>query len=52
MAVSDRIIVMNKAVVAQEGRAARPLRAAERMSFVAGFMGDANRVQGVLTRIE
>jgi iron(III) transport system ATP-binding protein len=49
MAVSDRIIVMNKAVIAQEG-APRELYERPRDSFVAGFMGEANRVRGVLTR--
>ena len=49
MAVSDRIIVMNKAVIAQEG-APRELYEQPRDSFVAGFMGDANRVRGTLTR--
>ena len=45
MAVSDRIIVMNKAVIAQEG-APRELYEQPRDPFVAGFMGDANRVRG------
>jgi iron(III) transport system ATP-binding protein len=49
MAVSDRIIVMNKAVIAQEG-APRELYEQPRDSFVAGFMGDANRVRGTLRR--
>jgi iron(III) transport system ATP-binding protein len=49
MAVSDRIIVMDKAVIAQEG-APRELYEQPRDSFVAGFMGEANRVRGVLTR--
>ena len=49
MAVSDRIIVMNKAVIAQEG-APRELYEHPRDPFVAGFMGDANRVRGHLTR--
>jgi iron(III) transport system ATP-binding protein len=49
MAVSDRIIVMNKATIAQEG-APRELYEAPGDAFVAGFMGDANRVQGQLTR--
>src|SRR6187455_1406635 len=49
MAVSDRIIVMNKAVIAQEG-APRELYEQPRDSFVAGFMGDANRVRGTLAR--
>ena len=49
MAVSDRIIVMNRAVIAQEG-APRELYEQPRDPFVAGFMGDANRVRGTLTR--
>ena len=47
MAVSDRIIVMNRATIAQEG-APRELYEQPRDPFVAGFMGDANRVRGVL----
>ena len=49
MAVSDRIIVMNKAAIAQEG-APRELYEQPSDPFVAGFMGDANRVRGRLTR--
>ncbi len=49
MAVSDRIIVMNRAVIAQEG-APRELYEQPRDAFVAGFMGDANRVRGVIAR--
>jgi len=49
MAVSDRIIVMNRATIAQEG-APRELYEQPRDPFVAGFMGDANRVRGVLAR--
>jgi iron(III) transport system ATP-binding protein len=49
MAVSDRIIVMDRAVIAQEG-APRELYEQPRDAFVAGFMGDANRVRGVLAR--
>jgi iron(III) transport system ATP-binding protein len=51
LAVSDRIIVMNRAVIAQEG-APRELYESPRDSFVAGFMGDASRVQGSLERID
>src|SRR2546427_7815424 len=51
MAVSDRIIVMNHAVVAQEGPP-RDLYEAPADVFVAGFMGEANRVQGVLRRLD
>jgi iron(III) transport system ATP-binding protein len=49
MAVSDRIIVMNKGGIAQEG-APRELYEQPRDPFVAGFMGDANRVRGRLKR--
>jgi iron(III) transport system ATP-binding protein len=49
MAVSDRIIVMNKATIAQEG-APRELYEQPRDPFVASFMGDANRVRGTLKR--
>ena len=49
MAVSDRIIVMDRAAIAQEG-APRELYEAPRGAFVAGFMGDANRVRGMLVR--
>jgi iron(III) transport system ATP-binding protein len=49
LAVSDRIIVMDKAVIAQEG-APRELYAQPKDAFVAGFMGEANRVRGTLTR--
>lgn len=49
MAVSDRIIVMNKAVIAQEG-GPRDLYEQPKDAFVAGFMGDANRVRGSLRR--
>jgi iron(III) transport system ATP-binding protein len=48
MAVSDRIIVMNRATIAQEG-SPRELYEEPCDPFVAGFMGDANRVRGVLT---
>ena len=49
LAVSDRIIVMDKAVIAQEG-APRELYAQPKDAFVAGFMGEANRVRGTLKR--
>jgi iron(III) transport system ATP-binding protein len=51
LGVSDRIIVMNQAVVAQEGRP-RDLYESPDDVFVAGFMGEANRVKGVLRRID
>ena len=47
MAVSDRIVVMNRATIAQEG-APRELYEWPRDAFVASFMGDANRARGVL----
>jgi iron(III) transport system ATP-binding protein len=49
MAVSDRIIVMNRATIAQEG-APRELYEEPRDPFVAGFMGDANRARGTLAK--
>jgi len=51
LGVSDRIIVMNQAVVAQEGPP-RDLYEAPADVFVAGFMGEANRVKGVLRRLD
>ena len=51
LGVSDRIIVMNHAVVAQEG-APRDLYESPDDVFVAGFMGEANRVKGVLQRLD
>ncbi|MFO1312639.1 MAG: ABC transporter ATP-binding protein [Burkholderiales bacterium] len=49
MAVSDRIVVMNQGAIAQEG-APRELYERPRDAFVAGFMGDANRVAASLVR--
>ncbi len=49
MAVSDRIVVMNQGAIAQEG-APRDLYERPRDAFVAGFMGDANRVRATLVR--
>ncbi len=49
LAVSDRIIVMDKAVVAQEGTP-RELYGEPKDAFVAGFMGEANRVRATLRR--
>src|SRR5207244_8345205 len=51
MAVSDRIIVMNKGTIAQEG-APRELYEQPEDVFVASFMGDANRVRGTLQRCD
>jgi iron(III) transport system ATP-binding protein len=47
LAVSDRIIVMNRAVIAQEGTP-RELYHAPNDAFVATFMGEANRVRARL----
>ena len=49
LAVSDRIIVMNRAVIAQEG-APRELYAQPVDTFVAGFMGEATRLRCALRR--
>ena len=49
LAVSDRIIVMNRAVIAQEG-APRELYREPKDAFVATFMGEANRVRAILAR--
>lgn len=43
MAVSDRIIVMNKSIIAQEG-SPRTLYEEPNSSFIADFIGDANLV--------
>jgi iron(III) transport system ATP-binding protein len=51
LAVSDRIIVMNGGVIAQEGTP-RDLYDAPGDVFVAGFMGEANRVKGMLCRVD
>jgi iron(III) transport system ATP-binding protein len=51
MAVSDRIIVMNKGGIAQEG-APRELYEHPTDVFVAGFMGEANRVRGTLRHVD
>jgi iron(III) transport system ATP-binding protein len=51
LAVSDRIIVMNGGVIAQEGTP-RDLYDAPGDVFVAGFMGEANRVKGKLRRVD
>jgi iron(III) transport system ATP-binding protein len=47
MAVSDRIMVMDRAVIAQDGRP-RELYEAPQSEFVARFVGEANRVDGRL----
>ncbi len=48
MAVSDKIIVMNKSVIVQEGSPSE-LYQQPATSFVAGFMGDANQLEGKFT---
>jgi iron(III) transport system ATP-binding protein len=49
MAVSDRFVVMTRGAIAQEA-SPRELYERPRDAFVAGFMGDANRVRGTLVR--
>jgi len=49
MAVSDRIVVMNHGAIAQEGTP-RDLYEQPCDAFVAGFMGDANRVAATIAR--
>ncbi len=51
LAVSDRIIVMNKAVIAQEG-SPREIYEQPGSQFVANFMGDANLVGAQIESIE
>ncbi|HVE49415.1 MAG TPA: ABC transporter ATP-binding protein [Casimicrobiaceae bacterium] len=51
LAVSDRIIVMESGRVAQDG-SPRDLYESPRGAFVAGFIGDANRVRAPLSRID
>jgi len=46
MAVSDRAIVMDRAVIAQQGTP-RELYELPRDAFVAGFIGEANPVRGL-----
>ena len=50
LAISDKIIVMNQAVIAQEGTP-RELYEAPASAFVAGFVGEANRVPAALRRL-
>jgi iron(III) transport system ATP-binding protein len=47
MAISDRIMIMDRGVIAQDG-SPRALYEAPRSEFVAGFMGEANLVEGRL----
>jgi iron(III) transport system ATP-binding protein len=51
LAVSDRIIVMHDGRIAQDGRP-RDLYERPVDAFVASFMGEANRVMGVLERLD
>jgi iron(III) transport system ATP-binding protein len=48
LAISDKIIVMNQAVIAQEGTP-RDLYEAPANAFVAGFVGEANRLPAILS---
>ena len=51
LAVSDRIIVMNEAVIAQEGKP-HELYESPADVFVADFIGDANLVDGEMTAVD
>jgi iron(III) transport system ATP-binding protein len=51
MAVSDHIVVMNRGGIAQQG-SPRDLYEKPKDVFVAGFMGEANRVRGMLRHID
>jgi len=51
LAISDKIIVMNNAVIAQEGTP-RTLYDEPLNAFVAGFIGEANRLPVTLTRLD
>ena len=51
LAVSDRIIVMNEAVIAQEG-SPRDLYEVPADRFVADFIGDANLVSGEIESVD
>jgi iron(III) transport system ATP-binding protein len=51
LAISDKVIVMNQAVIAQEGTP-RDLYEAPATSFVAGFVGEANRLPATLRRLD
>ncbi len=51
LAVSDRIIVMNEAEIAQEGTP-HELYEAPADVFVADFIGDANLVEGVIEQLD
>ncbi|MBO1081197.1 ABC transporter ATP-binding protein [Roseomonas haemaphysalidis] len=51
LAISDKIIVMNQAVIAQEGTP-RDLYEQPANAFVAGFVGEANRLDATLSHRE
>ena len=51
LAVSDRIVVMNQARIAQQGTP-RELYESPDSVFVAGFIGDANLLKGTLQQID
>ncbi|MDB5369792.1 MAG: fbpC 1 [Roseomonas sp.] len=48
LAISDKVIVMNQAVIAQEGTP-RDLYESPSSDFVAGFVGEANRLPATLS---
>jgi len=51
LAVSDRIIVMNRGRIEQDG-APRDLYERPATAFVANFMGESNRVRGAVRRLD
>ena len=51
LAISDKIIVMNQAAIAQEGTP-RDLYENPASAFVAGFVGEANRLPATLRRLD
>jgi iron(III) transport system ATP-binding protein len=51
LAISDKIIVMNQAVIAQQG-SPRELYEGPASAFVAGFVGEANRLPATLRRLD
>ena len=51
LAISDKIIVMNQAVIAQEGTP-QDLYESPASAFVAGFVGEANRIPVTLRRLD
>src|SRR5205085_3464289 len=51
LAVSDRIIVMNRGRIEQDG-APRDLYERPTTAFVANFMGESNRLRGTVRRLD